>query len=79
MPRSAGAKLDFERKATLLKTNVTSQAEFLNSEAAMKEAQAQFARTTVAIERAQAQAASAGANVKVSAGKAGGSHNPLAD
>lgn len=59
------AKLDFERKATLLKTNVTSQAEFLNSEAAMKEAQAQFARTTVAIERAQAQAASAGANVEV--------------
>src|SRR5262249_52722293 len=58
-------KLDFDRKSTLLKTSVASQAEVQNAEAAFLEAQVQLSRAAVLIERAKARAASAHANVAV--------------
>jgi len=59
------AKLDYERRAALVKVNAVSMADFANSEAALKDAQAYFARTSTTIERATAQSASAAANVNV--------------
>lgn len=59
------ATQDFNRRTALVKLNVVSEAEFTNSQAALREAQANHAKASTAVERVTAQAASAAANVNV--------------
>lgn len=59
------AKIEFERRTTLARTNVISPAELTTAEANFKQAEADLARSESSIERAKAQFLSRQANVKV--------------
>lgn len=59
------AKIEFERRTTLARTNAISPAELTNAESAFRQAEADLARAEAGIERARAQFLAQQANVKV--------------
>ncbi|MFS8036883.1 efflux RND transporter periplasmic adaptor subunit [Xanthobacter sp. AM11] len=59
------AKIEFERRSTLARSNVISPAELTTAEAGFKQAEADRARADASVERARAQLLSRQANVKV--------------
>lgn len=59
------AKIEFERRTTLARTNAISPAELTNAESAFRQAEADLARADAGIERAKAQVLAKQANVKV--------------
>ncbi|MDI4663408.1 efflux RND transporter periplasmic adaptor subunit [Xanthobacter autotrophicus] len=59
------AKIEFDRRTVLARTNVISPAELTNAESAFKQAEAEMARAEAGIERARAQLLAQQANVKV--------------
>lgn len=59
------AKIEYERRTTLVRLNAVSQAELTNTEAAFKQADADVQRSDAVIERVRAQALAQEANVKV--------------